>query len=447
MKSSDFGFVIAVGAFAGLAFISALCWSSVALQSMLTRIADIFPLLTDIVIAAIIGAMVFAIVKGALHLYGHAVHIKHVYPDAGGAFPLVESGKSYIDLMPESVRLVQALSDSHLAAGKKPNATAVRDAITASRAPMIDATPLPALETNGVQPFDITTVDPRNAPHYLFLGDTGSGKTTAAYSAVNQMRQTYGAKFTICDQYGASWHSQADYITDDDIAGAITGHFEIMEERLEMLREHEVQHIADIPNPPPYHVLLIEEADGLFDELIRDKRYADVLKHLRQLARMGRKAALPIITIAQTALTDIFPTHIRNNMNNVLLFRNVQLVAENWRVSKDVSLTHLPPGTAYNIRMARQIQFPLVPRPNLKNCAIRRATNSAITPRPPKNTASAGVIALPDNPQRLTVAQKRHMFNVYQSTGGYRPALRTLGLSEGGHWFYVLKEIVASQTQ
>lgn len=440
MKSSDLGFILVIGAFAGLVFISALCWSSAAMQSMITRMADIFPLLTNIIITAIIGAMVFAIVKGALHLYGHAVHIKHVYPDAGGAFPLVESGKSYIDLMPESVRLVQALSDSHLAAGKKPNATAVRDAITASRAPIIDATPLPEL-TNGIAQFDITSIDPRTAPHWLFIGQTGSGKSTAAYTVLDQLRRSYDAEFILCEPGGVDWNTQSDHIDYDDIADAIEVEYKTMSERQEHLRQHDVNHIADLPSAMPYRYLVLEEADSLFDNLNRD-RAKDALFHLRELARMGRKTGIGLIALSQTALADIFNTHVRGNLNNVFLFRGSQQIARNWGVSKLIDLPSLPPGRAYDLAFERTIQFPNASRPDLKRPAIKRATNAAIAPILHKNAALAGVITLPTEPSHLTNMQKRHMLATYKATGGYRPALRALGLSEGGHWFYVLKEIV-----
>ncbi len=438
----------------GFGVMTFLCWTSVAIQTMLTRLADIFPLLTDIFIAAIIGGIVFAGVKGIIHLWDHALHIKNIYPDAGGAFPLVEAHKNYIDLVTPEVRLVQALSDAHLTHGKKPNATAIREAIIASRMPpMLETQPVPALPahvTNGFDQFDLSWVNPLTDPHWLLIGRTGGGKSTAAYTIFTQLRQLYDAEFTICEPGGINWNKQADHIEYDDIAIAIEGEYEVLKERQAILRKHDVTHITDLPPAVianqhiNYKYLVLEEADSIFENLARDKA-KNAEFWLRELARMGRKCGLGLFTLSQTALADVFNTHVRSNMGNIYLFSGFQQVAENYRVGKRVDLPSLNPGQAYNLKMNRTIQFPMATRPELRkgrSSAIKSATRPAISPLPPHNGVSAGAITLPSDPNNLTKMHKRHMLAAYRATGGYRPALRSLGLSEGGHWFYVLKNIV-----
>ena len=85
---------------------------------------------------------------------------------------------------------------------------------------------------------------------------------------------------------------------------------------------------------------------------------------LRSIARLGRKAGIILVAVTQSGTTDVFDSHVRKNIGNVLLFRSEHTVSEMWRLS-GVRLSDLPPGAAYSVRHGAVVNFPMTVRPQL----------------------------------------------------------------------------------
>jgi len=353
------------------------------------------------VVAMMIGGAVFVLGRAMAATWDKLVDARHIWPDANGQFPIVKMDKAYADLTPESVRLMASMVATMGAFGQKPTAATIgrfmQEAIPRAMAD-IEMPPLLDDEEQMDDGFDIGRVDPVTAPHWLFIGQTGSGKSTAMFTVLRQLRERYGAEFVICEPGGVDWNDQADFISYDDIAGAIEAEYEVMKERQAALREADVNHVSRMPDPLPYRYMVLEETDSLLDNLSRD-RAKDAIFHLREIARMGRKTGIGLIALSQTALADVFNTHVRGNLSNVYLFRGSQQIARIWGVSKLVDLQALQPGQAFDVSYERVVQFPMAERPVLSELrrgagAVRdgagRVRSGASTGKNGVSTASTG---------------------------------------------------------
>jgi len=325
-----------------------------------------------------VASVIIAMIGGGLYVFGRAlastysrlVDAKHIWPDGNGQFPIIRVGSDFSDITPESVRLLAAYAATISAYGNKPSAAAVGRLVQAATQPPPLQIPQLAEVGEEVSPdeddaFDISRINPITSPHWLFIGQTGSGKSTAMFTVLRQLQERYNAEITICEPGGVDWNMQADYIDYDDIANAIEAEYEVMKERQAALRDADVNHISKMPEPLSIRYLVFEEMDSLLDNLSR-ARASDVIFHLREIARMGRKTGIGLIALSQTALADVFNTHVRGNLNNVFLFRGSQQIARNWGVSKLVDLQSLRPGQAFDLSYERVVKFPMAERPVLR---------------------------------------------------------------------------------
>jgi hypothetical protein len=212
----------------------------------------------------------------------------------------------------------------------------------------------------------VTSISPRTSPHWLLIGSTGSGKSIASFSILQEMARRAACEFIITEPGGVNWGAQAVATRTNDIASVIIDARAEMERRQELLRAEDVDHIEELKSPPRYVILVTEEMDAVLDELkLTDlKRRTETLVALRAIARMGRKPGVCLLAVSQSGTTDVFDAHVRKNMSNVLLFNSEHTVNEMWRLP-GVKLNELPPGTAYSVRHASTVQFPYARRPLL----------------------------------------------------------------------------------
>ena len=71
------------------------------------------------------------------------------------------------------------------------------------------------------------------------------------------------------------------------------------------------------------------------------------------------------MAVTQSGTTDVFDSHVRKNIGNVLLFRSEHTVSEMWRLA-GVRLSDLAPGWAYSVRHGAMVSFPMTARPVLQ---------------------------------------------------------------------------------
>lgn len=302
----------------------------------------------------------------------------------------------------------------------------------------------------------IIDVDPKVDPHWLLVGGTGSGKSIASYSLLNEMAKRHPLDFVILDPGGVGWGGQATATDTRDVAETIIRMKEMMRYRQGLLHHYDVPHISDLNAEDfPFMMIVLEEFDTLLNNLrIEDNRLRlETIVALREMAAAGRKAGMCLFTVSTTGTTDVFDASIRKNVRTVLLFQNEHTVAEQWRL-KNVDLPALKPGRAYDVNRARFVQFPRVERPMLTAPLVSRGpdTVDTVVPDavyPPNEGVSPGIPVFYTDPEArkepYTQEQKRHIVERFLHHGQkVKPVQRELypHLKEGGWWWEKIKEVV-----
>ncbi len=227
---------------------------------------------------------------------------------------------------------------------------------------------LPAPEPAGLLTAgEAVDVDLVTRPHWLLVGQTGSGKSTAARFVLAEMGRRYPCEFIICEPGGVDWNTAAAAWSEAGIAEAVKRVHDEMRLRLDRLREADKSHVRELGDVR-YLVLVVEEMEAVLDDLgdLNKDAQKKTRIRLRQVARMGRKAGVALVAVTQAARTDVFDSHVRTNLANVFLFRNGQTTAEMFRI-KGVELPGLPEGKAYSMAHGNLVQFPRVTeRPALR---------------------------------------------------------------------------------
>lgn len=299
----------------------------------------------------------------------------------------------------------------------------------------------------------LAAVNLRTDPHWLLIGATGSGKTVASYAILAELARRWPVEFAICELGGVNW-PDATATTTPEIARAILAVQAEMMRRQALLAAAEADHIEDLPDAPPYLVLLVEEIDATLDDLrivgSRDQRAAAVVA-LRAIARMGRKAGVCLFAVSTSGTTDVFDPHVRKNMSSVLLFRSEHTVSETWRLP-GVRLTDLEPGMAYSLRHGAMIRFPYARRPRLPLASLPidalPASESTGIPvqwpvyRPEPALGSGIPVFSTDDRSAYTSEQIAHIRARHAALGSIKAVERELYGQEGGYWFYRLKEVI-----
>lgn len=308
--------------------------------------------LFGVVVFVIVGLAV-AVVR-AVNLKSRQVH------HHDGLYPQLYHGPArYLDInAPNS----QVMAVMHMNRGARAGAGSV-NAVLSQPAPAAEIpAPVPALT-----PSDVVDVDPRVSPHWLLIGSTGSGKTVASYAILNELTRRNPCRVVITEPGGVNWAGQATATNTKEIAVAIGDVNRELERRQSLLRQADCDHVQDLPEPLPYVVLVCEETETVLDDLKlqdRDLRTETVIA-LRSIARLGRKCGIILVAVTQSGTTDVFDSHVRRNLSNVLLFRSDHGMSEMWRLG-GVKLQDLAPGQAYSVKHSALVSFPRVARPVLQ---------------------------------------------------------------------------------
>lgn len=331
-------------------------------------------LLTTTIEAAKWTAVAVAVAVSLLALAG-AVAIsarllaraRQIYPDREtGLFPMLPADDAHFDPNPVEVRLLAAAASSG------------RLSAPATRAILAPSKTVPAVIDGQAEAIASAEpwrgqIDLRHRPHFGFFGATRSGKSTAIYALTERIAQADpGAEFLMLEPGGATWGNQVAAYTDQSIADALIEAERELWRRQEILRAANVNDAHDLNGQAPARlVVVVEEAEAAFDNLRRGGGAAASRAQvaIRNLARMGAKVKISLITATQYGRGDSFDTAMRANLD-IYCFRAPAGAAEMLRVSRQVDLTRLPTGTAYSISRGRLIQFPQVERPQLRPCGL-----------------------------------------------------------------------------
>lgn len=392
------------------------------------------------------GVFVFITVGGAvaivrwMNLRSRAVH------HDGGLYPMQYHGPAnYIDLnQPQA----QHLAVMHMNRGARAGAASVGKVLDWQPEPA-PVPELPAPVAQPLTPSEVVDVDPRTSPHWLLVGSTGSGKTVASYRILSELTRRNPCQVTICEPGGVNWAGQATATNTKDIAVAISDVHSELVRRQDLLRAADVDHVRDLPEPLPYLVLVAEETESVLDDLrLTDRATRDAtIIALRSIARLGRKAGIILVAVTQSGTTDVFDSHVRKNIGNVLLFRSEHTVSEMWRLA-GVRLSDLKPGWAYSVRHGGMVSFPMTTRPVLQ--LVEPVVEAAGIPvhNWPGYTGCDPVVAVVGGseavvqrleagrqPDPTTAAQLRRLYS--EGWSKTRLCLETWGYKDGAVWAYL----------
>ena len=398
------------------------------------------------------GVFVFLVVGGAvaivrwMNLRSRAVH-----PHESGLYPAQYHGRGQY-IMPNDQH-AQSLAVMH-SAGRATSASVGR-VLDWQPAPVAELpAPVPALT-----PSEVVDVDPRTSPHWLLVGGTGSGKTVASYRILSELTRRNPCQVVIAEPGGVNWAGQATATNTQDIAQTIGDVHGELVRRQDLLRAADVAHVQDLVPPLPYVVLVAEETETVLDDLrLTDRATRDqTIIALRSIARLGRKCGIVLVAITQSGTTDVFDSHVRRNLSNVLLFRSDHGMGEMWRLG-GVRLQDLAPGTAYSVRHSAMVSFPMTARPVLPMLAAPSGKTAGIpvpdwpgyTGIPVESMAvpveSGSTSGIPvfntDDRTAYTEAQIAHIQALYGRLGSIKAVERNLYQQDGGYWFYRLQEVL-----
>jgi hypothetical protein len=224
---------------------------------------------------------------------------------------------------------------------------------------------------------DMVDATGQDAQHHLFVGPTGSGKSVAAFSVLDEMKQQQPeADFYIFEPGGVEWKAQAAATTFEGLFDLVKHFHDEMQRRQQMLAAHpQAVHAFEIGLPPV--VLFIEEAGAALDYYKLSpggkKLSQEFSLYLRNLLREARKTGIGVTLVTQSAMAETFDTQVLDNITHVWLLskgaspkllRRWSLTDE-FRRLKQAGLLADRPGLAYDYHARRLVQFPKRDRPVL----------------------------------------------------------------------------------
>jgi len=240
-------------------------------------------------------------------------------------------------------------------------------------APVVDA---PYQVVEEFRP-DMVNARGHDAQHHIFVGPTGSGKSVAAFSVLDQMKQQQpNAAFLIFEPGRVEWKDQAVTGDFEELFVLVKHLHEEMRRRQQILAAHPTaRHAFELGLPPI--VLFIEEAGSALDyyKLSPEgvKKAKEFTLYLRNLLREARKTGISVILVDQAAMAETIPTQVLDNVPHVWimvkgasskLLRRWGLT-DTFRKVKEAGLLEQRPGLSFDYHGDRLVQFPLRERPRL----------------------------------------------------------------------------------
>ncbi len=167
---------------------------------------------------------------------------------------------------------------------------------------------------------------------------------------------------------GNNWNQQAAAITPEGYVAAFAEIAKERERREKMIRAEDCQEADRLKNPPPYLVVVIEEAENVYAAV---KSLGQSYKHLyadtmRDLVAMGRKQRILILVATTTG----DGRGVRRAGAPQPGEQDAVQVGAGNRVSvqacpEEINLSRLPTGTCYSVGDGSLVEFPRIERPKL----------------------------------------------------------------------------------
>lgn len=293
-----------------------------------------------------------------------------VYPNRAGLMPaiVVHPANGYAAL-PANEHGAQIMAASVAGRGRG-RMTAAQIRAARQDWERSDVPALPEPEPEPMRPLDAEgaiEVDPRRYPHTILIGETGAGKSRATFLLLSALCRSHHCEVMILEREAIDWNDACAVSTPAGYLDALKAVEVERQRRAGLLRAADVQHISELPSPPPYLVVVVEEAESVYSYFSLDnrERAREYAVTLRDLAQLGRKAGILLLVTTQTGTSGVFDIPTRKQFGTRLFFRSEPQVGDSWGIPRDFRLSELPTGTAYSMRHNGLVEFPLLARPQL----------------------------------------------------------------------------------
>ncbi|ASS66197.1 FtsK/SpoIIIE domain-containing protein [Paenibacillus sp. RUD330] len=182
-------------------------------------------------------------------------------------------------------------------------------------------------------------------PHLLISGETGSGKSVALRAILTTLVETCGDRLQLycADLKRSEFHlfrgiAQKVVVTPGELRGVLSKIKTEMEHRGDLLDKAEEAHIDDLPDPPPYIVLAVDEVS-----LLRKEK--DIMAAIEDVSSIGRALGVFLILSMQRPDAKILDGALKNNLTVRMAFRQSDEI--NSRIA-------IGSGEAASIRMSQR---------------------------------------------------------------------------------------------
>lgn len=176
---------------------------------------------------------------------------------------------------------------------------------------------------------NIITYDMVDHPHLLIAGETGSGKSTQVRSVLTSLIQTLSPErieLHLCDLKRSEFflfknveHVKGVYHSAREMLPMLQFLQLEMRKRGDQLDQHERSHIDDLPDPPPYILLCIDEVALLQDE-------KEIMKLVEEISAIGRALGVFLILSMQRPDSKILDGKLKNNLTVRMGFKCADLI-------------------------------------------------------------------------------------------------------------------------
>ncbi|MBK5482986.1 DNA translocase FtsK [Peribacillus sp. TH16] len=166
-------------------------------------------------------------------------------------------------------------------------------------------------------------------PHLLIAGETGSGKSTQLRSILTSLITMIDPKrlqLFLCDLKRSEFHLfrriehvEAVLVSPVDMLPMLIHLREETTKRGDLLDAHEVAHIDDLPDPPPYIILCIDEVALLKKE----KKIMDIIE---EISAIGRALGIYLILSMQRPDAKLLEGALKNNLTVRMGFKCADLI-------------------------------------------------------------------------------------------------------------------------
>ena len=253
--------------------------------------------------------------------------------------------------------------------------------------PQLAAPVVPQLPNGaGIVSFSGVQVKLKGSPHWLLIGKTESGKTTASWAMLERLNQKYDCLFVVCEKNGTQWHD-TNIITLPQIHRTIELTKLFVDSRNKQLRQLKVE---DVSKTDWRRLIVVIEETETTLEAFRlsdkkkkekgDKLYDDFVSNLHAIATEGRKCGIHLVVISQKGKAAQIPSEIRDNLDGKLLMKSTIGTGRMFELDKETSalLPDLEVGIGYFTPANTFIKMPLVSKPNLPLIELSQLENMVL---------------------------------------------------------------------